>query len=443
MAFRPIPDLPAGISIALSRGQNIYYYLVNGGSLWLYLTVLPELKDLPKGWTIENFNLGGGVGVPPEYVGPDGTRLPIYTTSDEYYAAITEYIKRQAPAPAPAPATVSGKKRGRNNNNANTKATKYQKLNGTINVGQARLINWSETCKENRDSRHVTALIHNVESNTFLIGTENIWAQNNYRQEVGLIRFTDFMNGEQLDLYRYFEYIRSVLTSIGINRTDAFGLPHINTMLPVTEDLINDIYNRIVSSIYSSNNITKYHVKKIQKTPLACSQFIIMQKRTWGRKLGFPKGAIEQVDIVSDNEAKTIKNAAIREVREEVRSILPDPVILGTIEFSERKSYVCYFAVDNATAHNIITSFNERQINSELFDIQFVNCNYLSTNFADLNGFSQEITKHVQGTLSIDLFEGVVDPLFNRCPAMRHGGRRKRHTRKSRHNKRSKTRGRK
>ena len=159
-----------------------------------------------------------------------------------------------------------------------------------------------------------------------------------------------------------------------------------------------------------------------------------MQRKTYGGYLGFPKGAIEQVDIVMDNEDRTIQNAAIREVREEVRSILPTPVILGTIAIGERSSNVCYFAVNNALANDIITSFNARQITSELFNVQFVDCNYLSTNFRNFNGFSQQIINDLTGTESIK-FRPTVGEIQTRlrglCPHGQRGGRRKRHTRKS------------
>ena len=473
MAFTVIntPELLVryGFSIRQSTTWGLYYYFhpLNGLSLYLHINKPDFRTDAEFAakrfrWTFETPGGGAGDGAGYYYVKQSqGLKLPYYTSADDAQHAFNAYnsfiSSRAAPAPAPssaaAPVNVrqAGQKRPRNNNQTvNTRATQVPKRNGNKNVGQAIAAaqprNWSEKCGANgRDERHVTALIHNVEANTFLIGTENIWAKNSSGQEIGLIQFTDFMNGEQLDYYHYIKYILSVLTSIGINGTDKFGPPPpINTMQPVTEDLINDIYNKIASSIHYSNNTIRYHVKKIQKTPLGCSEFIIMQKRTWGRKLGFPKGAVETVDIASNNEDETLKNAAIREVREEVRSILLNPVILGTIQSGNRTSNVCYFTVDNVTARSIIEGFNARQISSELFNVEFVDCNYLLTNFGDFNAYSQQIINDMTGTESITFrdIEEVTEikgRLFGIC--RRRGG--KRQTRKSRHNKRRKTRSRK
>jgi ADP-ribose pyrophosphatase YjhB (NUDIX family) len=439
MAFRPIPPLPPGISIQLSRSTWKYYYFDSRNGASLFLNAAPHI--MPAGWRLINLATGGGAGAPPEYVGPEGETLPFYNRNEEYNLAIQDAIERGIII-----APLTGVKRGRNNNNTHARPGGISRRNGTINVVQARSapvpIDWTVRCSENpRDPRHVTALIHNTEANTFLIGNENIYAKSG-SQEIGLIRFTEFMDGDRLNLYQYINQVRSVLTAIGIrvdilNRPDVFPTQSgINTMVAVNEALINDILNRIGICINLSNNIGNYHVKKVQKEHLECSELIIMERRTYGRYLGFPKGAIEQVDIVTGNEDRTIQKAAIREVREEVRYNFEGfpPVILGTITTGERSSNVCYFAVNNALANDIITSFNARQITSELFNVQFVDCNYLSTNFRNFNGFSQQIINDLTGTESIE-FRPTVGEIQTRlrglCPHGQRGGRRKRHTRKS------------
>jgi len=449
MAFRPIPDLPDGFSIEKSGSTGLYYYFNKNTGISLYLTIPPpprNILNLPKGWRLDNYPVGGGAGAPPEFVGPNGTRLPFYNTHEEYDRAIIDWT---AAAPAAPSAALSGQKRQRNGNNRNNRQTKYARTGNTMNVSQARVV---PVCIEPmRDPRHVTTIIHNIEDNTFLIGTENVYARNVSGEEIGLIRFTEFLTGDLLHLHDYINNIRNILSIIGVsiavlNRPDIFPVPAPQD-IPITNELIDDIMNRIGRAInLQPMMINNYHVKKVIKDEHICTDIIIMQKRTWGGRQGFPKGAVEKVDTIDQSGApivdntEILKNAARREVREEVRFNYQGTIqYLGTITLSGRESHVCYIPVDKAAAAFIIEVYNARQISSELFDVKFVDCDYLS-DLRSFNGLSQQIINEITGTQSITYIDGVKRILFNKCAGPRRGGKRRRSSHKKSRGKTRKTR---
>lgn len=389
MAFRPIPDLPTGFTIEQDPVTNLYIYHDRITRQKVFLTNPPSGTPLPDGWFLTPIDNRDGHGPKSTLIRKDGVYLPFYSDPVEYNHALQSYFNNICPEPI-------------------------------------------------RDPRHVTIVIHNTENNTFLIGNENVYAQDGAQREIGAVKFSNFMTYQLLRLHEYCNSIRNILAIIGVpieilNRQDIF--PVLTPQeVPITNDLINNILNRIAKAIQLVPELhTRYHVKKVLTNPIKCSEIIIMQIRTWGRIYGFPKGAVERIDTINEDGVAIMDNTAIllnaarREVREEVRFNYTGPIQhLGAITLGDRVSHVCYIPINNDLANIIMRGYMERSITSELFNINFVNCRDLMNNRIQFNAYSQQIINEITGTQSITYGVGVEPLLFNICNIRVGGGKRRR-----------------